>query len=194
AAARQLILAAVDEHHAREPLRPGVDRDELRRRLPPLAPPGLADDIIAALLAEGVLRSHEGLIASADFEPRLTPDQERARSELLALLESAGLAPPALPDWPDHLRRRPDLRPLLQSLEREGRVVALGQDLYAARPALAAAAAAVRRELAGRGPLGPAEFRECIPVSRKYLIPILEYFDRIGVTRRTGDRRLVHAE
>jgi selenocysteine-specific elongation factor len=73
-------------------------------------------------------------------------------------------------------------------------VVALGQDLYAARPALAAAAAAVRRELAGRGPLGPAEFRECIPVSRKYLIPILEYFDRIGVTRRTGDRRLVHAE
>ncbi|HEY8468225.1 MAG TPA: selenocysteine-specific translation elongation factor [Longimicrobiales bacterium] len=194
AAARELILTAVQEHHAREPLRPGVDRDELRRRLPRPAPPGLADDVIAALLAEGVLRSHEGLIASADFEPRLTPDQERARSELLALLEGAGLAPPTLPEWPEHLRRRPDLRPLLRTLEREGRIVALGPELYAARPALDAAAAAVRRELAGRGPLGPAEFRECIPVSRKYLIPILEYFDRTGVTRRAGDRRLVHAE
>ena len=191
AEAREIILRAVAEHHDREPLRPGIDREELRRTLPPHAAPGLADDVIAAALADGTLRSDDGLIALATFRPTLTPDQECARDALLHLLDEAGLTPPLASEWPADLRARPDFRALLKVLERSRQIVALGPELYVVPSALEAAAAAVRRSLAGRGPLGPAEFRECIPVSRKYLIPILEYFDRIGVTQRVGDGRLV---
>ena len=191
AEAREILQRAVADHHDREPLRPGIDREELRRALPARSAPGLADDIIAAALADGTLRSHDGLIALATFRPTLTPDQQRARDSLLRLLAEAGLSPPLLTEWPAEIRARPDLRALLKALERQRQIVALGPELYAVPSALEAAAAAVRRSLSGRGPLGPAEFRECIPVSRKYLIPILEYFDRTGVTQRVGDGRLV---
>ena len=191
AQARETILRTVAEHHDREPLRPGIDREELRRALPPYAAPGLADHVIAAALDDGTLRSDEGLIALASFRPTLTPDQQRARDAVLDLLERAGLTPPLLDEWPADLRSRPDLRALLKAMERARQIVALGPELYMAPSALEAAALAVRRALAGRGPLGPAEFKESIPVSRKYLIPILEYFDRIGVTQRVGDGRLV---
>ena len=191
AEAREIIRQAVARHHEREPLRPGIDREELRRALPARSAPGLADDIVAAALADGSLRSHDGLIALASFRPTLTPDQQRARDDLLRLLREAGLSPPLLTDWPAGLRDRPDFWSLLKALERERQVVALSPELYVVPSALEAAAAAVRRSLAGQGPLGPAEFRGCIPVSRKYLIPILEYFDRTGVTQRVGDGRLV---
>lgn len=189
--ASEIVHQAVADYHRREPLRPGIDREELRRALPPRAAPGLADDIVAAALADGTFRSHDGLVALASFRPTLSPDQQRARDDLLRLLQEAGLSPPPLPDWPPDLRGRPDFWPLLKALERERQVVALGPELYVVPSVLEDAAAAVRRTLAGRGPLGPAEFRDCIPVSRKYLIPILEYFDRTGVTQRVGDQRLV---
>jgi len=191
AEAREIVLRAIADYHDREPLRPGIDREELRRALPPYAAPGLADDVIAAALDDGTLRSDEGLIALAAFRPTLTPDQERARDAVLELLQGSGLTPPLLNEWPAGLRERPDLRALLKAMERARQVVALGPELYVAPTALEAAAAAVRRSLAGRGPLGPAEFKEHIPVSRKYLIPILEYFDRTGVTQRVGDGRVV---
>ncbi|MBI4410640.1 MAG: selenocysteine-specific translation elongation factor [Gemmatimonadetes bacterium] len=189
AEARALLMEAVSRFHAQDPLRPGIDREELRRALPAQAAPALAEAVLEALLSEGTLQARGGTVARAGFLPTLTPDQARARDQLLAAFESAGLAPPGLDELPQPLRSRSDLWPLLKLLELDDRIVQLANELYIATAALDRAVEALRQHLTGRAGLTPADFKQVLPVSRKFLIPLLEYFDRTGITARRGDER-----
>ncbi|HEX7117379.1 MAG TPA: selenocysteine-specific translation elongation factor [Longimicrobiales bacterium] len=191
---RDLLLAAVDAYHATHPLDPGIDREALRRALPAAAHAALGESILDRLLTEGTLAGRGGAVARAGFRTRLSAEQERARDRLLALLAEAGTTPPTLGELPGELAGRDDFRAILRLLEGEGAVVAVSTDLYFARDAVREAADAVRRALAGREDLGPADFKAALPLSRKYLIPLLEYFDRTGITVRRGDRRAVPSD
>jgi selenocysteine-specific elongation factor len=79
-------------------------------------------------------------------------------------------------------------------LEREGILMSVGPDAYVDAAAMREAAGLVRRRLGGREGVQPAEFRDLLGLSRKHLIPLLEHFDRAGVTRREGDGRTVLPE
>ncbi len=109
--------------------------------------------------------------------------------ELLDLYRNAGLAAPMVSELPEKLRDRDDLWPLLKLLERRGRLVALENELFMEAEGFAAAAERVATELAGATGLGPSDFRELLPVTRKHLIPILSYFDQTGLTKRGPDGR-----
>jgi len=187
--ARHHITSTVHHYHTLHPLRPGIDREELRRTLPHPAPPTLADWAIQSLLADHTLTSHGSTIAAAGFTPRLDPDQQHARDRLLATYQAAGLTPPTLAELPPDLRQRHDLRPLLKLLEQDQLLVPLNPDLYAARSAIDDAIARLRKEMSPNKTFTPKEIRRILPVSRKYLIPLLEYFDRAGITLRRGDER-----
>jgi selenocysteine-specific elongation factor len=190
--ARAAALAAVDAWHAAHPLEPGIGREELRRGAAAAAGTEVANREIERLLGEGQLVARGPCYARPDFAVRLSPDQERARQALVALYAAAGLAPPTLAELPPALAGRPDLRALLRILEQEGELVPLTPELLVARGALAGAGALVRAELSDRKELTPADFKEILPLTRKHLIPLLEYLDRSGVTRRQGEGRVVN--
>ncbi len=111
----------------------------------------------------------------------------------LARYGEAGLEPPETDALAVDLAVDPArLRRLLGHLEREGRLVKLAGDWFVDAGAMAMA----ERMLVER--LGTEEdgadtgaFKEMFGVTRKYLIPILEYFDRRGLTRRSGNRRVL---
>jgi selenocysteine-specific elongation factor len=189
--ARALILEAVDSYHARHTLRRGIERAELRRTLPAHALPALGDWTIGQLEDEGAIAAEGPHVRRAGFRHTLDPEQKRISELLRQLLEDAGLTPPPLAALPPEIRALSDHRQLLRILEEEGVIVPLTTELYVSRASRDHAIAETRRLLAGRGPLAAADFREAIPVSRKYLIPILEHFDEIGITRRSGDQRIV---
>lgn len=191
--ARERFLRAVDDFHRSHPLRPGIEREELRRTLPRGADPGFGESVLESLVREGIIEPRGAAMARTGYRSALDQEQMRVRDRLLNLIESGGLTPPHISAMPEELRGHPDLRDILRILEEEERVVPLTPDLYLGRSELEAAIAEVRRLLAGRGALAAADFREAIPVSRKYLIPILEYLDRIGVTERRGDLRSIEA-
>ena len=212
-AAREALLATVDDFHARNPLRAGIERPELRRALqersarPGAAERGgaprtrravpaatsavLADALLDALVAGGTLVARGPVVARAGFLPSLTPEQAQARDRLAAAFELAGLAPPALEELPAELRQRKDFWPLLKLLEGDGRLLALGPESYVSARAIEDARGVIRQRLGGQGPLGPADFKALFPLSRKHLIPLLEYFDRAGVTLRRGNERFL---
>ena len=77
----------------------------------------------------------------------------------------------------------------LGSLEKQGLVRRIGADFYFDVSALAAFEQAVRARLAD-GPATAAELKDAMGTSRKYAIPLLEYFDSQAVTRREGDTRV----
>lgn len=193
AEARRRFVEAVEAHHARHPLRPGIAHEELRRSLPDTAPPTLVEWNLERLLQDRTFEARHTAIARAGFRPTLDAEQERLRGRFLAMLAEGGLAPPALGEWPPEWVQRPDFRDILRLLEEEGAIVALGSDLYLSATAVASATRAIRERLRGKEGLGPADFKAVLPVTRKYLIPLLEHFDRIGVTARRGDGRTVTA-
>jgi hypothetical protein len=82
---------------------------------------------------------------------------------------------------------------LLRRLESQGVVRQVADELFLGSESLDAAAARIRSELGGRRELGPAAFRDVLPVTRKRLLPLLNYFDGKGTTLRRGEGRDVPA-
>jgi selenocysteine-specific elongation factor len=185
------IEAAVDAFHDREPLRPGVDVEALRQALPAEAHPGLADALLERLEAEEGLAVREGIASRPGFRVELRPAQAALLQSLIEAYRSAGLAPPAVSDLPPELRESPDLWPLLRLLETDGRLRRLDAELFIWSEAIEGAGVEVRRLLGGRTGLGPADFKDALPVTRKHLLPILSYFDQVGLTLRRGNVREV---
>ena len=184
-----LLKSKIAAYHRAEPLRPGMPLELARQSLPRSAGPELADALLVRLVASGELDSRQDLVSEPGFKPRLSAEQERAKVELLGVYQSAGLSPPAIRDLPPELRSRSDLWPLLKLLEEAGSIVALTDEFFAGADAVANGARAVTSQLKGRSGLGPADFREILPVTRKHLLPLLAYFDSTGVTIRRGDGR-----
>jgi selenocysteine-specific elongation factor len=191
--ARELVLRAVTAEEERDALRPAVPLATVRAALPSWAHPDLADATIEALVAEEALESGEGGVRSPGFTPTLTADQEKATRELLAALSQEELAPPFLDELPVALRDRPDFRSIVLRLEGLGEIRSVADGLYVRTAALDDAARRITTELGGRSNLGPSDFRDVLGVTRKHLIPLLNYFDGTGVTLRDPDGRAVPA-
>jgi selenocysteine-specific elongation factor len=187
------ILAAVQQGHEEDPLRPGLPLAMVRAALPRWAPAELADALVTALVADGRLEMGEGGVRLPGRRPRLSADQEAASARLAELLVGGGLGAPAVDELPEDLRGRTDLWPLLHRMESEGLVRLVADGVYLSGAELDAAASRIRDALGGRRALGPADFRDTLPVSRKRLLPLLAYFDGLGVTVRAGDGRDVPA-
>jgi hypothetical protein len=133
-------------------------------------------------------------VAEPDFEPSFSPAQRVLLEDLAERYRGAGLAPPTLDELPEEARADPAFLALVRRLEEEGRLIQLEPGLLVDARALEEGIARTVEALGGATGLGPADFREVLPVTRRHLLPILRYLDRTGVTRNTGDVRAVVPE
>lgn len=166
------VESAVDAYHAAAPLRPGLPMATLVSQLG-----------VPAALAEHLVESHPGIMVDGGFvsrvehRPNLSETQEAAWAKTRELLD--GLMPPLVAELPLDVET-------LHELVRRGELVRVGQDLVY----LPEHAEDVRRAV-GSMPDGftVADFRDAVGVTRKYAVPILEWADSEGLTRRRGDLR-----
>ena len=179
--------AVVDGHHAGHPLEPGMPVEALRREL--RVADALADRAIAALTASGVATLRDGIVSRVGWKAGATGADAARLSRVLDTLREAGAQPPTVDELAASLG--PDTLALLKLLTARGDAVAVASDRYFAATAMAALEKAVRAALAGGIAKSTSELRDATGLTRKYIIPILEYFDRSGVTVRRGDVRLL---
>ncbi len=184
---RDRLAKAVRDFHAKNPLLPGIAKQDLRSRELPECPPPLLDALIADakdLVPEGETvrtRSHKVV---------LKEDEEHARAAIERAFEDAGLAVPAMADVLAKSGVEPArARSLLQILLREKRLVRVGDDLVFHRSAIESLRTLLAARKAQRFNVGA--FKDWTGISRKYAIPLLEFLDREKVTRREGDERVV---
>jgi len=192
--ARTRLESTARAEHARDPLRPVIPLALLRPALPKWAPSGLADAVLQEMVSDGALVAEQGGVRSPDHTPGLTAEQGPVAERIVALLEAGGLAPPFVSEYPPDLGTRKDLWSLLHWLAGEGRLVQVADDLYMPDTAVRQAGHNVRSALGGRTGLGPADFRDVLDITRKHLLPLLNYFDGVGVTVRLGEGRSVPSE
>jgi selenocysteine-specific elongation factor len=184
------VAAGVTRFHTASPLLPGVEMEAVRAQLPRPIGAKLFRSVVDRLVSAGVIVRADSLIAAPGHRVTLAGGQEDDAAKIEAALVRAGYTPPDLRVLESELgmpRRR--LSDLLGVLEKQGRVVRVASDIYYASVAAARARAALEQFLQSHPEITAAEFRDCLDVSRKYSIALLDYFDRTGVTLRVGDAR-----
>jgi selenocysteine-specific elongation factor len=134
----------------------------------------------------GRLRLRDGLVVLAGFVPRVAGgDAEIDR--VVRILTEAHLSPPSVAEL-EHSTGRRDLLATLRLAAARGQVEAVERDRYYTRAALDQFVE-VLSEMGQQGPIVPAAVRDRLGISRKYLIPLLEWADGRGITVREGDGR-----
>jgi selenocysteine-specific elongation factor len=182
------LLAIVTDYHADHPLEPGISTQLLRSQLR-----GTVEIVDAALQAEVVARriaSSGGAIFLAGWAPKLDSDGSALSASILARLNAAGAEPPSVEELAGELGQDPG--PVLRFLERRGDVVQVEQSRYYAADSLKLVIDRLRTAMSGGAEVGPSELREKLALSRKFLIPLLEYCDRVGYTKRNSAGRVWH--
>jgi selenocysteine-specific elongation factor len=188
---RGLTIAALEQFHRASPLRPGMSREELRGRA------GAADErvfahLLATLETEGIVRADRDKVRLASHEVRLTAEQQKAADRLEQDFLSAAAAPPS----PEEALARAGLsgdeeHELFQVLLEARKLVRVKESLYFHAQALDAIQDKLVTMLRERKEIGPGDIKDLLGISRKYAIPLLEFFDSRRVTTRVGERRVL---
>jgi selenocysteine-specific elongation factor len=182
------ILATVSQYQADHPLEPGMPAQLLRAQL--RGSPEVVDAALQAQIAAGGIASQGGVLATSDWAPKLDSGTAAIADAIVARLDAAGAEPPSVDELSGELGR--DLAAVLRFLERRGDVVQVEQGRYYATNGLKLVIGRLRTIMAGGAEWGPSELREKLGLSRKFLIPLLEYCDRAGYTNRGSLGRVWH--
>jgi selenocysteine-specific elongation factor len=177
-------LAQLRDFHRRHPSEPGMPLETLRHGL------RASEEVVEAALGDfaraGRLRLREGLVILAGFVPKVAGgDAEIDR--VVRILADAHLTPPSVAELEQSTGRH-DLLALLRLAATRGQVEAVERDRYYV-PAALDQFVEVLSEMGRQGPIIPAAVRDRLGISRKYLIPLLEWADVRGITVREADGR-----
>ncbi len=190
------VLAALQAFHAAQPDELGPDGARLRRLAAPRLPAPLWQALLARLAAAGQVVLHGAFVHLPSHGAQLSATETRIAQKVQAPLAAAGFEGAWARDLAkDAQEPEPIVRATLARLARRGELHQVVKDLYyppAAMQRLAALARQVAAEHAGD--VLAAQFRDAAGLGRKRAIQILEYFDRVGLTRRVGDVHKLRAE
>jgi selenocysteine-specific elongation factor len=190
----ELLAAALAARHKAEPDALGVSRPVLLRSLRGTAPEPALDASLAAAIEAGHIVRDGAVLRLPQHRPQLGRDDERLWQRIEPLLAVDDLRPRRVRELAEALGLEPEATARhLKRFERFGRVAPVAANRYFL-PRTVARLADLARELADDNPEGSfiaASFKDRSGVGRNLTIEILEYLDRIGVTRRVGDRRIV---
>jgi selenocysteine-specific elongation factor len=185
------VLARLREHAGRDSIDPSIAREELRQRAG--APPQkLFAKALTALAERGELRADAERVHPPGAKTKLSGADADAQEKLASVLDQAELAPPRADELPGLIGQSPDrTKALLKALAGAGRASKVSEELWFGTGALLDLRRRVLAHLAQHGSIDAQSFKELTGLTRKFAIPLLEYFDREKLTLRIGDKRVL---
>jgi selenocysteine-specific elongation factor len=195
---RQKVMSELDAYHKREPLARGLARETLRDRVFAHTPPELFTAVLEKLVSERLVVAEKDIVRAATHNIDLTEADSRLREQLEQIFLTAGAEAPSLDEALVKAAVAPDsraqVRKILQLLIDDGSVVRINNEMFMHKTALIKLKSKLREYASEHEPdrlIDVGAFKTLAGVSRKYAIPLLEYFDRERITRRAGDKRLI---
>ncbi|MGA2700428.1 MAG: selenocysteine-specific translation elongation factor [Isosphaeraceae bacterium] len=190
------VLRALGRLHEARPRLSAIPRAYLSAELPDLGSDALISGIVDRLKAQGKVVVEARTVAVKGYEPRLSQGERRLKSELVESIRKGGMSPPEAADLAAAAGVRAAVVPdLLALLRDEQKLVELSSALYLDFDVEAELRRKVIERLSAGSAMTMADLRDLLGTTRKYAVPIGEYLDRIGLTRREGDvRKLGQAE
>jgi selenocysteine-specific elongation factor len=150
----------------------------------------LITGIVDRLRVQGKVVVEARTVAVKGYEPKLSQGEQRLKTELLESIRKGGMSPPEAADLVASAGVRAAVVPdLLALLRDEQKLVEISSGLYLDFDLEAELRRKVIEHLSTGSTMTMAHLRDLLGTTRKYAVPIGEYLDRIGLTRREGDVR-----
>jgi selenocysteine-specific elongation factor len=176
------IAQVLRSYHTSQPLRPGLAREEARRRLG-IAQPRLFDDLIATVASAGELVDDGATLRLPEFRMTLDPVRRAAADAYLSAIRANLYTPPGPHEHGLDVET-------LAALEHLGEVTKIAEGVYFAPEAWDTLVHGTLALIDSNGSITLSEFRDHFGTSRKYAQAALEYLDQLKYTRRIGDDRV----
>jgi selenocysteine-specific elongation factor len=192
---RAAILSALAAHHRAAPELPGLQAGRLRLLVPQRPPMAGFPGILDMLLRERVIAQDGPWFRMPGHRIALSPQDEKLWRAARPLIAADRFRPPRVRDMAAALKiPETATRTTMKRLMRIGQVVELAPDHFFLRETVAEMAAIAADAVDADGLLTAAVFRDRLNNGRKVAILILEFFDKAGITVRSGDVRRVRID
>ncbi|MFA5383322.1 MAG: selenocysteine-specific translation elongation factor [Eubacteriales bacterium] len=186
------LTELLKKYHHQYPLREGFPREELRSRLFPQFNTRQLQSLLKIMGAENILSPGSNTIALKGFQPKLEDGQQEIIKKVEDIFYKNGFQPP---DWESVSAGEGigelQSQEVLQLFLRQGTLVKVAEGLYFHAAAIEDAKKLLTGYLEKNNEISIGEIKTLFNISRKYALPLLEYFDRIKVTKRVGDKRFL---
>ncbi|GHC50277.1 selenocysteine-specific translation factor [Alcaligenes pakistanensis] len=190
----QHIESVMLQFHERNSDEPGLSISRLRRMAAPTMSDAIWQLLTEHLLAEQRLARQGAWLHTPGHRVTLSPEDEALASSLRPMIEAGRFDPPWTRDLAKETEHPEDqTRAVLRRLVRQGELFQIVHDLFYHRRQIAILANIIRELHTGQG-VSAAQFRDATGLGRKRAIQILEFFDRMGYTRRVRDRHVLRGE
>jgi selenocysteine-specific elongation factor len=187
------ILKTLAGLHEESPLMSTHDRGKVQAMVHYLGNDALVQSSIDDLLRQKKLIGDNKRIALAEHKPKLSANQRKLKEKMIETFKEAGYQPPEIASFaPQAGGNAAALKDITEVCIAEGYLVQIGEGLYLHAEHEAQMRSKVRAKLAGGQGLTVAEIRDILATTRKFAVPLCEYLDRAGITRREGDLRYLN--
>jgi selenocysteine-specific elongation factor len=188
----QLVQQELKDFHAKNPLKVGMLKEELRARLPYDTSEKLFSLVMEKLVEKNRIGSSKEYFFLAGRSPVLQDAQKDLQKKILDACRKAGLAPPTVKELAEKLKvAEKALLAMLEIGVREGQLVKVSEELYFDAAAVSSLSADVVAYLEKNNEITTQGCKDLTCLSRKFMIPLFEYLDRAKVTVRVGDKRVL---
>ena len=192
-AVRQTLVDNLTAYHRDNPLQAGLSKEELRSSLGRRVDLKVFSFCLNDLLRKETVVQEESLVRLAGHQVALKADEEELQREINAWYREKGLFTPTLKETMEHFADYPEnqVKQVVDLQLREGKLVKISESLYFSKETVEGLTTAIQDYINREGEIDAPGFKNLTGLTRKFSIPILEYFDRIKLTIRIGDKRIL---
>jgi len=189
----QQILDLMAAFHRKNPLKTGLAKEELRSQLRPPVDQRILHALLGSLVKKGLIEQSGAEVKLTGYTVTLEINEQEMEEKIGNLYREAGLIPPNLKEVLAEFTEFPErqIRQVIDLLLAKGALIKINESLCFHAPAIAKlqedVVAFIRRE----GEIDAPRFKELTGLTRKFSIPLLEYFDKIKLTIRIDDKRVL---
>ncbi len=187
---KEKVIQKIQDFHEANPLKEGMPTQELKSKFQYIQDPKFFNILFARLAKDEAIVQDKNLVKLAGFKVALKVDQHEVKDKIIRVYKDAGLTPPFFRTICQDLDLdEKTAKGVLHMLIEENAIVKTKDDLYFDATAIEGLEARVIDFLKANGQISTPEFKDMTGISRKFIIPLIEYFDSTRLTIRVGDVR-----
>jgi len=186
----QLLQGQLEEFHQREPLRAGINKEELFGRVPGTVDGKLFNELLQRLIRQGDVVQEKDLVRLSSHQVALAGKQEEVKEKIEAVYQQAGLLPPFFREVAKSLGvSDSEAKRILKWMLEQGLLVKVKEDMYFHCSVLDDLKKRLLDFFEENEEITTPQFKELTQTTRKYTIPLLEFLDATRFSIRVGDVR-----
>lgn len=185
----QELIKLLAEFHEKYPIRLGMLKEEIRNKVFTNMKNKVFDELLT--LYEGVFKIQGKYISLSSFEVEYSQAQQKNIRQMKHLLDQDKFKPISIQDIYNEFKSEKHLKDIIANLLDVGELIKISETIYMTRESFNEAVGLLKEKFNEKPALSLGECKDALDTTRKYIVPIMEYLDNKGITKRVGDERML---